>query len=204
MNGIELAMALAVGVGLAAAAGFRVFVPMLALALAARADLVPLAENLQWLATTPALLALATATLLEIGGYYVPWLDNALDTLATPVAVIAGTLLTASVLTDVDPLLRWALGLIAGGGTAATVQLSSVAVRAASTLTTAGLGNPAVSTVEAGAATLMAVLAIFVPVVAVLVLGALLVVMWRVARRRGRRRWPRRREEHERGTKQGE
>ena len=188
MNGIELAIALAVGVALAAAAGFRVFVPLLALSLAARAELVPLAENLQWLATTPALVALATATLLELAGYYVPWLDNALDSLATPAAVIAGTILTAGVLTDVDPLLRWALGLIAGGGTAATVQLSSVAVRAASTVTTAGLGNPAVSTAEAGAATLMAVLAIFAPLAAVVLLLALLVVMWRAVRRRRQRR----------------
>ncbi len=188
MDAIELAITLAVGIGLAAAAGFRVFVPLLALGLAARAEYLPLAENLQWLASTPALLALATATVLELGGYYVPWLDNALDSLATPAAIIAGTVLTASVLTDVDPLLRWALGLIAGGGSAATVQLTTVATRAASTLTTAGVANPAVSTAEAGASAVMSTLAIFIPVLAILLLVALLVLMWRVARRGRRRR----------------
>jgi hypothetical protein len=36
-----------------------------------------------WLGSDAALVAFATALVVEIGAYYVPWLDNALDTIAT-------------------------------------------------------------------------------------------------------------------------
>jgi hypothetical protein len=132
-------------------------------------------EQFEWLTSWPAFFALLTATILEIGGYYVPFIDNLLDTIATPAAVIAGTLLTTSVIQIDSPVLHWGLGLIIGGGTAGVVQIGTGLLRLLSSKTTAGIGNPIVSTAENVASFSLSGLAIFLPVIA-LVLVVLLVV----------------------------
>ncbi|HEA30005.1 MAG TPA: DUF4126 domain-containing protein [Leeuwenhoekiella sp.] len=158
----------ALGIGLATATGFRVFLPLLFLSLAARFDIIPIAQSWDWVGSLPALILLATASMVEIFGYYVPWVDNVLDTLAVPLAGIAGTLALAATLADVDPYISWALAIIAGGGTAALVAGSTATVRAASTATTAGFGNSVVSTVETGISTLVSLMAIFAPIIAII------------------------------------
>lgn len=177
---METFLALLVGIGLAAAAGFRVFVPLLLAGLAQRFGLLPMAESFRWMGSTPALVGFGAATLVEIAGYYVPWVDHLLDTLASPAAVLAGIVLTAGVLTDVDPLLRWTLAVVAGGGTSTLFQGLTVGGRGVSTATTGGLANPLVSTGEAAASGLLSVLAILVPVAA---LGLLVLLAVFVARR---------------------
>ncbi len=158
----------ALGIGLATAVGFRVFLPLLFLSLAARFDIVPIAESWVWVGSLPALILLATASAVEILGYYIPWLDNVLDTLTVPLAGIAGTLVLLATMIDVDPYISWSLALIAGGGTAALIAGSTTTVRGASTATTGGLANPVVSTVETGVSTLVSLTAIFVPVIAII------------------------------------
>ncbi|HEX5066724.1 MAG TPA: DUF4126 domain-containing protein, partial [Myxococcota bacterium] len=160
-----------------------VFLPLLALGAAARADLVPLASGFQWLATTPALGALGVATALEIGAYYVPWLDHLLDVAATPAAVAAGALASASVLAELPPLLQWSVALVGGGTAAGIVQGATSLLRLGSTATTGGLGNPVVATFEWMTAALVAVLAIALPVLALLLLGAIVLGIYRLARR---------------------
>lgn len=166
-------IAVCVGIALSAAVGFRVFVPLLGMALAARAGLLTLAGDFQWLASPLAILAFTVATIVEIGAYYIPWLDNLLDTIATPVAVAAGIVVAASVMIDMSPFLRWSLAIIAGGGVAGAVQSGTTVARGASTLTTAGLGNFAVATGEILGAAGTTALAVFLPVVGA-VLGLLL------------------------------
>lgn len=186
----ELLLSLAVGLGLAAACGFRIFLPLFALGLAARAEWVPLADGFAWLATTPALAAFAVATALEIGAYYVPWLDNALDVAAGPAAVAAGALASASVLTELPPLLQWTVALVGGGTAAGIVKGATALLRLGSTATTGGAGNPVVATVEWMLSALVAVLAILVPLLAVLALVAIVYAGYRLARRALRRREP--------------
>jgi hypothetical protein len=99
----------ALGLGLAACSGFRVFVPLLAASVAHRVGWLPSSPGFDWLGTWPALLMLATATVAELAGYYVPLFDHLLDTLTTPASFIAGTLLMTSSLTHLDPTLRWTL-----------------------------------------------------------------------------------------------
>ncbi len=159
------------GIGLSAACGFRIFVPFLLVGIAARTGHVTLGPSFAWMATTPALLALGVATLLEIAAYYVPWLDHALDLLATPSAVIAGMVMTASVVTGLDPMMKWTLALIAGGGIAGTVQALSVGTRKVSLVTTGGLANPLVSTAELFGSVLLTVLAIALPLLAFAVIA---------------------------------
>ncbi|MFZ8480563.1 DUF4126 domain-containing protein, partial [Staphylococcus aureus] len=81
-----------------------------------------------------------------------PLVDHLLDTVAIPLAGIAGTLVMASTLTDMSPAMTWALAIIAGGGAAATIKGTAATTRGASTATTGGLANPAVSVAETGAA----------------------------------------------------
>jgi hypothetical protein len=186
----ELLISLGVGLGLAAACGFRVFLPLLALGAAARAHVVPLAGGFEWLATTPALGAFAVATAFEIGAYYVPWLDHLLDLAATPAAVMAGAIASASVLTDLPPLLQWSVAIVGGGTAAGVVKGATSLLRLGSTATTGGLGNPVVATGEWVAAGTVAALAIAVPVLALLVLGAIVFGIYRLARRALRRGAP--------------
>jgi hypothetical protein len=177
------------GIGLAAACGFRVFVPLLVISIAAVSGNLELGSGFGWIGTWPALIVFAVATVLEIVAYYVPWLDNLLDTVATPAAVVAGIVVTASVITDMSPVVRWPLAIIAGGGFAGIVQTATVAIRGASTATTGGIANPVASTLEAGGATGMSLLSLVAPgvagVAAVVLVGFL---AWFTLRARRRRR----------------
>ena len=111
--GMEYVLAMCLGIGLSAACGFRIFVPLLGINIAAMSGHLTVAEGFDWLGTLPAFAVFLTATVLEVAAYYVPWLDNLLDTIATPAAVVAGTIITASLVTDMSPMLRWTLAVIA-------------------------------------------------------------------------------------------
>jgi len=188
MTTLDALMGLCVGVGLSAACGLRVFLPLLSLSVASHLGWVPLASSFAWLATPPAMVALIAATFIEVAAYFVPWLDNTLDSLAGPAAVLAGTFITASQLDRLDPLLQWSLALIAGGGVAGLVQTSTTLVRGTSTMVTAGVGNPLLATFELGGALLGSLLSLSLPVLAALiVLVAILAGSFMVWRRRARR-----------------
>lgn len=174
---MDIVMGVIVGVGLSAACGFRVFVPLLGMSIANLAGHLTLSPGFEWIGTWPALLTFATATILEIGAYFVPWVDNLMDTLATPAAIVAGTIITASQIGDASPLLKWSLALIAGGGVCGIVQTGSVAVRAASSGTTGGFGNFVVSVIELSAAICITILAIVVPVICLVLLVVLAITL---------------------------
>ena len=191
---MDTVLAALIGIALSATCGFRIFVPLLAVCLATRAEgedaqpLVELADNFNWLASDSALIVFLVAAIFEIVGYYLPVIDNLLDTVATPASVLAGTLITAAFLTGMEPWMQWVLGLIAGGGMAGAVQSTTVVARAASTVTTGGLGNPIVASVETGYSFLgsfLAVLAAPVALVILLFLVFLGLFMWNRRRRLG-------------------
>ena len=182
---------LATGVGLAAASGLRVFLPAFVASLALRFELLPVSESVGWLGHDGAVLGLGIATGLELVAYYVPWLDNLLDTVATPSAVIAGVLVSAATFVGLPEHLQWAAAIVLGGGAAGTVQLGTVATRALSSTTTGGLANPLVSTAENAGAGLLTLLALVLPFLALALVLALLVVAFRrVLRWRRRSRAP--------------
>lgn len=170
----ETLLSILIGVALAAACGFRVFVPMLVISVAAYTGNLNLASGFEWLGTLPALISFALATVLEIAGYYIPFVDHILDLLATPAAVIAGSIAMASSVVGMSPFLQWMLAIIAGGGVAGLVQGFTGLTRLASTASTGGIANPAVATVETGGALTLSVLAVLLPIAAaVLVLVVL-------------------------------
>jgi Domain of unknown function (DUF4126) len=172
---VAAALGIALGIGLAAATGFRVFLPFLVAGLAARAGWIPLAENFAWIASMPAVLIFGTAAVVEALAYYIPGVDHVLDVLATPATVVAGILVSASVMADVPPVWLWPVAIIAGGGIAGLMKGGAALVRAQSAVATGGLGNPVVSTVETLGAIVLSVLAILVPVLGLAAVIALLV-----------------------------
>lgn len=182
---MEILLSVGLGVGLAAACGFRVFLPVLVMGVAARAGALDLSEGFEWMAGMPALLALGVAAVCEVGAYYIPWLDNVLDVAAMPAAVTAGIVVAAANIETAEPLVAWALAAVAGGTAAAVVQTGTTALRGASTMVTAGIGNPVVSTAEAGSAAGLSLVAIAMPVLAlVAVLLLVAIVSARLLRRR--------------------
>jgi hypothetical protein len=176
---METILSLCIGIGLSAACGFRVFVPLLIISIASMAGHLNLSPGFQWIGSYPALITFGAATVLEIAGYFVPWVDHMLDTVATPAAVVAGTIVTASVVTDLSPLLRWTLAVIAGGGAASLVQSATVLLRGGSSISTGGLGNPVFATAELAGSVLTSVASIVAPYLTVALILIVLLVLGR-------------------------
>lgn len=169
----EIIVAIAIGLGLSASCGFRVFVPMLVASIGAKTGIFPVQEGFQWLAGWPAIISFGTATVFEIMAYYIPFIDNLLDTITTPLAIGGGTLLLTSVIPIDNEFLKWASGFLFGGGAAATVQGGTVLTRLASSKMTAGTGNAVVATGEHAAAFGTSTLSLFVP----LIIAALVIIL---------------------------
>jgi hypothetical protein len=177
-------LALCLGIGLAAACGFRVFVPPLVLGIASRLE-APLTSDVpDWIGSWPALIAFATAAVIEIGAFYVPWLDNALDAIATPLAILAGISMTGLALWDLPPLIGWSLAVISGGTMATITQIATVITRALSSGATGGLANFLVATAEAVLSVVVAVIAVLVAPLVLVFVAASIYWLARVIRRR--------------------
>lgn len=178
---MELFLSVCLGIGLSAACGFRIFVPLLAISIAHHAGHLELGAGFAWMGTWPALITFAVATVLEVGAFYIPFVDNLLDSIAIPTATVAGIVASASCISDVSPMLQWTLAAITGGGVAAATQLATTKLRLVSSATTGGLGNPVVATAEAGGSILLSALSLLLPVLAALGALALIVTMLYVA-----------------------
>jgi hypothetical protein len=182
---MDLILSVCVGLGLAAACGFRIFVPLLVMSIAANSGQLTLSPSFDWIGSTGALVAFSLATALEVGGYYIPWVDNFLDTVATPAAVVAGSIVTASMVSDMSPFLKWTLAVVAGGGVAGAVQTSTVLARGLSLTSTGGIGNPIVATAELGGSILTAIAAILAPILAIVLVTVLIGIgVWKLIRAR--------------------
>lgn len=188
---MDIVLSVIIGISLAAACGFRVFVPMLVMCIACRAGAIHLNPSLAFLASTPALICFSVATVAEILAYKIPLVDHALDTIASPCAVIAGTLAVAGQFTFTGgngDLLKWGMAAVVGGGAAGAVQATTVVGRGVSTLFTGGLGNPVFATVESGSSIVLSILAVMLPLVAITlvigfaVLAFVLISRWRASR----------------------
>ena len=181
MNEFDVIIALCMGLGLAAASGFRVFLPPFLLSIAVRADAVDvnlMDTPFEYFDSNVAVILLGVATVAEFAGYYVPWVDNLLDSIASPAAVVAGSGMTALVLEgNTDPVIQWSLAIIAGGGVTAIVQGATVVTRGISTTLTAGFANPIVSTGENLASVILAIIAMVLPILAAVIVAVLIGVI---------------------------
>lgn len=176
-------MSIFLGVGLAASVGFRVFLPLFALSLAAYNGIWDLNANWEWIGSLSAVITLGVATLVELFAYFIPWVDNLLDSVAIPLAALAGTAVMVSTVAGLDPVVTWSLAIIAGGGTATAIKGAAAGGRMASTLSTGGLANPAVATIETGTATVMSLASLLAPVVAAILVIVVLIFVFRFYRK---------------------
>jgi len=189
MEVVAVIMATLMGISLAAASGFRVFLPPFLLSVAARLDIVWFLEldlvgtQFEFFTSTLAIIVLGIATVAEFAGFYAPWIDNVLDTIATPASILAGVAMTAIVLEGSEPIFQWAVAIIAGGGVAATIQSATVATRSLSSTFTFGLGNPAVATGENIASVALTLIAILIPFISAFVVILVVALLVRMKRR---------------------
>jgi hypothetical protein len=178
---MDFLVSILLGLGLSAAVGFRIFVPALITSIAAYYGKIELAESMQWFGSLPAMVTFGVATVLEIAGYYVPFVDNLLDTVSAPMAAVCGSLLMGSTIVDMDPVIKWPVSVIAGGGLAATIQGGTSLVRLKSSGFTGGMANPVVSSAEAGFAGIISIISIFMPIAAGLVI---MYLIYRIIKRK--------------------
>ncbi len=176
-------------VALSACCGFKVFVPPLVLSVFAKAGLlVHLGENYAWLATWPAIAVLGLATVVETVAYFVPAVNNALDTIKIPIAAIAGALTASAAMSsaELSPLVRWSMAIIVGGGGAAAVSAGMAGLRSVLTTTTAGVGSSIQNVFESIISFCLSILSILGPILIALAILITLIVIWCTLRRRRR------------------
>ncbi len=170
---LDTIFAILTGIGLSAACGLRIFIPLLALSLASRYGYVGLAPEFNWIGSNYAMAVFALATALEIVAYYIPWFDNVMDAIASPVSIIAGTIVTASVIFDMPPSLKWMLSIMAGGGIAGVLQGGTVALRSKSSFFTGGTGNIVVATLELAGSLIASIFSVLLPLVGFIIASVL-------------------------------
>ena len=176
--------------GLSGAAGLNAWIPLLAVSLLGRAGQLELADGYDWLESTPALVVLTAAFVLDFVGDKVPAIDSLLHAAGTFVHPAAGAIDFAGpteIPTDVPSIVLFALGASVAGSLHAT----RATIRPVSTTLTAGAGNPLLSLGEDIGSAVLSVVAVFAPILGaagLLVLVALVVLWWRRIRRARRRR----------------
>jgi hypothetical protein len=188
---IDAITGLATGLGLSSSAGLNAYLPLLIVSLVARfTDWIMLNEP--WSALTNGWIIALLAVLLavEVVADKIPAVDHVNDVIQTFVRPLAGAILFAAssnVVADIHPVLAMACGLVVAGG----VHVVKATARPVVTATTAGVGNPIVSTIEDVTSALVALLSILIPTLIALLLLLLLVVVvgwyWRRRRARSRR-----------------
>lgn len=180
---MEVFLQILIGIGLAATCGFRIFVPLFVMGIAGLSGYIEIGSGFGWIASYPAVIVFGIATVIEIAAYFIPIVDNILDQISIPVSIVAGIIVFASVVADIDPILKWTLAVIAGGGVATATSLLSNGVHAVSTLTTAGAANPGVSAVESLTSVFMTILSIVLPVVSLIVIVLITILIVRYLQR---------------------
>lgn len=172
------------GLGLAASCGFRIFVPMLVTSIAAYFNVIPINDSLAWLGSVPSILAFGIATLLEVVGYWFPYVDHLLDLAGKPLSVLAGSVLAASTFYPMQEEINWLLPIIAGGGTAGALHLGTSALRLGSTAVTGGVGNPLLSSIESILAVVTSIVTVIVPVIGVFLIVLILFLLYKRFKRK--------------------
>lgn len=177
---METILAICIGLALSATVGFRVFTPLLITGIFVHVDWLTLSEGFSWIGSTPAIVAFAAATLFEIAVNYIPAVGSFMKMISTPIAALAGILLTASFIGDMNPFLEWSIAIIGGGGVATVSHATITAVKGVSET---ALMSPAVAVAEDATATLVPILVLFVPILAILFLFGMAYVIFKLYRR---------------------
>jgi len=170
--------------GLSASAGLNAYIPLLIIALAVRfTDWIQLRYPYDLIGSWWAIGALVLLLVVEVLADKIAVVDHVNDVVAMFIRPTAGALLFAAstgTVQSLDPTLALILGFVVAG----TVHGAKATARPMVTASTAGVGNPIVSTLEDIAALLTSVAAVVAPVligVAMVVLAILF--LWWLTRR---------------------
>jgi hypothetical protein len=185
------------GLGLASAAGLNAYIPMLILGLAGHfLDFVKLPAGWEWLTNEWVLLILAVLLLVEIVADKIPVVDTINDWLQTIVRPAAGGILFSSgagsqTLLVQDPAAffqsnEW-VPMVLGIVIALAIHLAKASARPVANAVTGGLAAPVISTVEDVSSVALSIAAILLPVLTIVILGAVIWGLVRLITRRFRR-----------------
>ena len=177
----DLVFAAAAGTAIAAACGLRAFLPLLALALGVHFHLLHVDKAGAWIGSTPAIVTLLWAAVLEVAADKVPALDHALDLVATVLRPLAAGIAGWCTFVGVHPALGVAAAAFLGTG-AMGLHVTKAKVRLGSSMLTFGAANPVISVVEDALATGLSAMAVLAPVAALVGVGLLLWTLARVFR----------------------
>jgi len=169
-NFYTLLVSIFLAIGLSAACGFRIFIPPLTYGLLYKAELVQLDTSWNWIGNDWVVVVLFLAAIIEIFGNLIPWVDNLLDILATPTSIMAGTILSASCLSDFSPGLQWILSVTSGVLITGGFQLTTISLRGMSSVFTVGLVNPIFSIIEDLISFGITLTIIFFPIIGIIVI----------------------------------
>ena len=177
----DLVFAAAAGIAIAAACGLRAFLPLLALSLGVRFEFVRVDHAAEWIASTPVLVTLVWATVLEIAADKIPAVDHMLDLIATGLRPAAAGLAAWCTFEALHPAIGIAAALVLGSG-AMGLHVAKAKVRLGSSMLTLGNANPVLSFVEDAISAGLSALALLAPIAAVVAAGMVVWVFRRVFR----------------------
>jgi len=188
---IETISGLSAAFGLSGSAGLNAYIPLLLVALAARfpisSPLIKLQPPYDLMGSWWIIGLLVVLLVVEIIADKVPAVDTVNDGIQTFVRPAAGAILFAgstSAVTEINPLLAIVAGVLVAG----SVHATKAAARPVVTVSTMGVGNPVVSTLEDVTAFVVSLLALFLPIIAgLLMVGFLIIAIVMVRRRRQKR-----------------
>ena len=176
--------------GLSASAGLNAYIPLLVVSLLARfTNLINLSDRWQALESWWIIGLLIVLSVIEFFADKIPAVNHINDLIQTLIRPTAGAILfaaSANVITDVNPILSLAIGLLVAGGVHAT---KSLLVRPVVTATTAGAGDVPVSILEDIIATVVSVLSVVIPILVAIILLILIIwLIWWITNRSIKRR----------------
>jgi hypothetical protein len=169
--------------GLSASAGLNAYLPLLIVAICARLKILTLQKPFDVMESWWVIGVLAVLLVIEVLVDKVPAADTVNDIINTVIRPAAGAILfaaSANIVTDLSPVISIILGLLVAGG----VHAIKATARPVITATTAGVGNPVVSTIEDVVSGVTSLVAILLPWLVILVAssGIVLFLWWRLRR----------------------
>lgn len=148
MDPIHTAAAVILGLVLAATCGLRAFLPLGMVSGLGVTGLIELPDVLAWMGEPLALVCFGIATVAEVVGDKIPAVDHAMDAVGTLVRPAAGAVVGGALLAGADPMVACVFGLAGGTAVAGATHVGKAGVRAGSSVTTGGTGNPFLSLAE--------------------------------------------------------
>ncbi|HYH12838.1 MAG TPA: DUF4126 domain-containing protein [Thermomicrobiales bacterium] len=178
--------ALLSSLGLALPAGLNAWLPFLILALADRyTSQIDLDAPFDFISSTPGLIIILLLLPIELLVDKIPGADHVSDLAHTFIRPVAGAILAAAVADASHDLNVWFAAILGVGGAGATHAVK-MSTRPVITASTGGVGNPVASIVEDVASVVSSLIAIFVPLLLIVILpliGFALYSTWKRLRR---------------------